>query len=51
MQLHFSRLTARTLILLAFPVLAAAYCIAAVVLPAILHAVVPETVRSVLSLI
>jgi hypothetical protein len=51
MKIHFTKLPAKIWALLALPVVAIAYPVATVVVPAVLHAVVPEVVRSVLSLI
>lgn len=51
MKNHFTNLPARIWALLALPVVAIAYPVATVVVPAVVHAVVPEVVRSVLSLI
>lgn len=50
MRCHFSQPTPITLLLLALPALALAYCIATILLPAMIHAIVPDAVRSVLSL-
>jgi hypothetical protein len=51
MQLYLARLTPKARLLLAIPLLAIAYAIVMILLPAIIHAVVPDAVRSVLSLI
>lgn len=51
MKAYFANLPTKTWMLLLVPALALAYPIVSVVLPAVVHAVVPEVVRSVLSLI
>jgi len=51
MKAYLNNLPARTWALLAVPLIAIAYPIAAVVVPAVIRAVVPEVVRTVLSLI
>ncbi len=51
MRSYFSKLTPKARLLLALPLVALAYPVVMIVLPAIIHAVVPEVVRSVLSLI
>jgi hypothetical protein len=51
MRAYLANLTPKTLMLLALPVIAIAYPVVTVVMPAVIHAVVPEAVRSVLSLI
>jgi hypothetical protein len=51
MRAYLANLTPKTLMLLALPVIAIAYLVVTVVMPAVIHAVVPEAVRSVLSLI
>lgn len=51
MRAYLAKLTPKALILLAVPVLAIAYPLVTIVLPAVLRAVVPDVVRSVLSLI
>lgn len=51
MKAYFANLPTRTWLLLAVPAVMLAYPIATIVVPAVLHAVVPEVVRSVLSVI
>ena len=51
MRAHLARLTPTVRMLLAVPVLVIAYMIVTIVVPAVVHAAVPEVVRSVLSLI
>jgi len=51
MKAYFNNLPTRTWLLLVIPAVALAYPIARVVVPAVLHAVVPDVVRSVLSMI
>jgi hypothetical protein len=51
MRAYLANLTPKALMLLAVPVVAIAYPIVSIVAPAVVHAVVPEVVRSVLSLI
>jgi hypothetical protein len=51
MQDYLAKLTPRARMLLAIPILVIAYPVVTIVLPAVLHAVVPDVVRSVLSLI
>jgi hypothetical protein len=51
MKAYFSNLPMKTWLLLVVPTLAVAYPIARLVVPAVIHAVVPEVVRSVLSVI
>jgi len=51
MRAYLNNLSARAWALLAVPLIALAYPIAAVVVPCIIHTVVPEAVRTVLSLI
>jgi hypothetical protein len=51
MKAYFNNLPTRTWLLLVIPAVALAYPIARVVVPAVLHAVVPDVVRSVLSVI
>lgn len=48
---YFKNLSTKTWGLLVVPALAVAYPIARIVVPAVIHAVVPEVVRSVLSFI
>jgi hypothetical protein len=51
MKAYFANLPTKTWLLLVVPAVALAYPIATMVLPAVLRAVVPEVVRSVLSVI
>ncbi|MFZ0198459.1 MAG: hypothetical protein WB523_23685 [Candidatus Sulfotelmatobacter sp.] len=51
MRAFLANLTPRTRMLLAIPVIAVAYPVVMILLPAIVHALVPSVVRSVLSLI
>jgi hypothetical protein len=51
MKAYLDNLPTKTWILLVVPAVALAYPIARVVIPAVVHAVVPEVVRSVLSVI
>jgi hypothetical protein len=51
MKAYFTNLPTRVWILLGVPLLAIAYPIVTVVLPAVIRAVVPETVRTVLHLL
>jgi hypothetical protein len=51
MQGYLAKLTPKARILLAIPILAIAYPVVTIALPAVVRAVVPDVVRSVLSLI
>ncbi len=51
MRAYFTNLPTRTWLLLVVPVVIAAYPIARIVIPSVVHAVVPEVVRTVLSVI
>jgi hypothetical protein len=51
MRDHIAKLPPKTRILLAIPLVLLAYPLVMNVLPAIIHAMVPDVVRSVLSLI
>lgn len=51
MKAYFQNLPTKTWLLLVIPAVVLAYPIARIVVPAVLHAVVPEVVRSVLSVI
>jgi Na+/alanine symporter len=51
MRTYFSNLPTKTWLLLVVPAMAIAYPIARVVVPAVVHAVVPEVVRNVLTVI
>lgn len=51
MKAYFDKLPMRIWLLLILPVVALAYPITRIVIPVVVHAVVPEVVRSVLSVI
>ncbi len=51
MKAYFTNLPTRTWILLVVPAVVIAYPVARIVVPAVVHAVVPEVVRTVLSVI
>jgi hypothetical protein len=51
MKAYFTNLPAKAWTLMALPLIAIAYPVATVVVPAVVHAVVPEVVRTVLHLI
>ena len=51
MRAYLAKLTPKARMLLALPLIAIAYSVLTILLPAILRAVVPDVVRSVLSLI
>jgi hypothetical protein len=51
MRTYFNNLPTRTWLLLVIPAVVLAYPVVRLVVPAVLHAVVPEVVRSVLSVI
>jgi hypothetical protein len=51
MRAYFSNLPTKMWLLLVVPAMAIAYPIARVVIPAVVHAVVPEVVRNVLTVI
>ena len=51
MRAYFSNLPMKMWLLLVVPAMAIAYPIARVVVPAVVHAVVPEVVRNVLTVI
>jgi hypothetical protein len=51
MKSYFTNLPTRTWVLLVVPAVVIAYPVVRIVVPAVLHAVVPEVVRSVLSMI
>jgi hypothetical protein len=51
MRAHFNNLSMKTWLLLVVPALVIAYPVARVVVPAVIHAVVPEVVRNVLTVI
>jgi len=50
MRAYFANLTPKSRVLLAIPALVIAYVLVTMVLPAIVHAAVPEVVREVLRL-
>jgi hypothetical protein len=49
MKAYFTNLPTRTWLILVVPAIAIGYPVARIVVPAVLHAVVPEVVRTVLS--
>ncbi len=49
MKTYFNNLPSRTWLLLVIPAVVLAYPVVRIVVPTVLHAVVPEVVRSVLS--
>ena len=51
MKAYFNNLPIKTWLLLVLPALALAYPVARVVVPAVMHAVVPEVVRNVFSVL
>ncbi len=51
MKTYFSNLSSTVWVLLALPLVAVAYPLVTIVVPAVLHAVVPESVRAVLSML
>lgn len=51
MKTYFNNLPTRTWLLLVIPAVVLAYPVVRIVVPTVLHAVVPEVVRSVLSVI
>jgi hypothetical protein len=51
MRAYLAKLTPRTRMLLAVPAIVVAYMIVTVVVPAVVHAAVPDVVRSVLKLL
>ena len=51
MRSYLANLNTRTAMLVTLPILAIAYPIVTIVVPAIVRAVIPDVVRSVLSLI
>jgi len=51
MRTYFNNLPTKTWLLLVIPAVVLAYPVARLVVPAVLHAVVPQVVRSVLSVI
>jgi hypothetical protein len=50
MRAYLAKLTPRTRMLLSIPAIVIAYMIVTVVVPAVVHAAVPEVVRQVLKL-
>ena len=51
MRSYFNNLPTRTWLLMVIPIVVLAYPVVRIVIPAVVHAVVPEVVRSVLSVI
>ena len=51
MRAYFAKLSPKARMLLAIPLIAVAYPVVMVLVPAIVRAIVPDVVRSVLSLI
>ncbi len=51
MQAYLAKLTPKARMLLVLPIVAIAYPVVMIVVPAIIHAIVPDVVRSVLSLL
>jgi len=51
MKAYFTNLPTKTWVLIVVPAIVLAYPIAKIVVPAVIHAVVPEVVRNVLSVI
>jgi hypothetical protein len=51
MKTYFNNLPTKTWLLLVIPAVVLAYPVVRIVVPAVLHAVVPDVVRSVLSVI
>jgi hypothetical protein len=51
MRAYFTNLPTRTWLLIVLPAVVVAYPVARMVVPAVIHAVVPEVVRSLLSVI
>jgi hypothetical protein len=51
MKAYFNNLPTRTWLLLVVPVVVIAYPVVRIVVPAVVHAVVPEVVRTVFSVI
>jgi hypothetical protein len=51
MKAYFANLSMKIWLLIAVPAVLIAYPVTCIVVPAVLHAVVPEVVRSVLSMI
>ena len=51
MKAYFTNLPMRVWLLIVVPAVAIAYPVGRIVIPAVIHAVVPEAVRAVLSMI
>lgn len=51
MKAYFTNLSMRVWLLIVVPAVAIAYPVGRIVIPAVIHAVVPEAVRNVLSMI
>ena len=51
MQGYFAKLTPKARMLVMLPLIVLAYPVVTIVMPAIIHAIVPDVVRSVLSLL
>jgi hypothetical protein len=51
MKAYFNNMPTKTWLLLVIPAVLLAYPVARIIVPAVLHAVVPDVVRSVLSVI
>jgi hypothetical protein len=51
MKTYFNNLSSTTWALLAIPLVAVAYPVVTIVVPALLRAVVPESVRAILSML
>ncbi len=51
MKAHFTNLSTRVWLLLVMPAVVIAYPVVRIVIPAVVHAVLPEAVRTVLSMI
>jgi hypothetical protein len=51
MKAYFTNLPTRTWLLLVVPAVVAAYPVVRIVAPAVVHAVIPEVVRSMLSVL
>ena len=51
MKAHFTNLSTRVWLLLVMPAVVIAYPVVRIVIPAVVHAVLPEAVRAVLSMI
>ena len=51
MQAYFAKLTPKARMLLVLPLILIAYPVVMILVPAIIHAIVPDVVRSVLSML